>query len=159
MGFFDNLKQQFPEVVARNSKTSPPPKAKKHPRDDVLELIDHSIRYLENPNYRIKNRKNEFALPALCFKLTGDGAIVSHKFGGNRLVIEGDNDEFEVSEKHLRSALDLLRKHVEDRNLDEQIEGLKSRAHRPSKHAKKREKSRSNLMQSVGPRPRPAGIP
>ena len=141
MGFFDNLKQQFPEVVARNSKTSPPPKAKKHPRDDVLELIDHSIRYLENPNYRIKNRKNEFALPALCFKLTGDGAIVSLKFGGNRLVIEGDNDEFEVSEKHLRSALDLLRKHVEDRNLDEQIEGIqKSRSQAVKARQKKGKK-------------------
>lgn len=55
MGFFESLKQQFPEVVAHNSK-SPAAKKKKHPRSEVLELIDHSIRYLENPNFKVKDR-------------------------------------------------------------------------------------------------------
>lgn len=124
MGFFDSLKQQFPEVVARNSKKSAPTKAERRPRDDVLELIDHSIRYLENPNFRTRNRNDEDVVPELCFRFTGDGAIVSLAYGGATLLIEDDMDEFEVSERHLRAALDLLRKHVEDGHLDAQIEKI-----------------------------------
>lgn len=71
MGFFESLKQQFPEVVAHNSK-SPAAKRKKHPRAEVLELIDHSIRYLENPNFRVKYRHNNEVAPLLCYEFTGE---------------------------------------------------------------------------------------
>ena len=123
MGFFESLKQQFPEVVAHNSKI-PAAKKEKHPRSEVLELIDHSIRYLDNPNFRVKDRHNNEVVPLLCYEFTGEGAKVSLTFRSVRLVIEDENDEFEIYESHLRPALDLLRKHVEDRHLDDQIERI-----------------------------------
>lgn len=124
MGFFESLKQQFPEVVAHNSTSPAVSKRKKHPRSEVLELIDHSIRYLENPNFRVKDRHNNEVVPLLCYEFTGEGAIVSLTYRGVRLVIEDENDEFDIYETHLRPALDLLRKHVEDRHLDAQIEQI-----------------------------------
>ena len=72
-----SLQKKFPSLTVRDStqaKEKRSPAQPKHPRLNVLKLIENSIALLANDAFTVLDKKtNTHKTPEVCYKLRGDG--------------------------------------------------------------------------------------
>ena len=140
------LKALVPTLSTTNSSslTTPqrPPAKKKHPRDNVIALIENNLTLLANPSHVFYNkRKNKPSKVERCLQVNADGtAHVWVTYSKKKLVLNqstGDDVLTGVPVSVLPQVLDNIKAQVAAGKLDAQIEPIHKERSDTMKNKKK----------------------
>jgi hypothetical protein len=98
-----------------------------HPRDNVIKLIDDSIKYFEDNSYTIKGAKDKVKKPDHCYEISKGKATVWLSYSRQKLKLDDKNSVItDIDENKVISTLQILRKAVESGFFDAQLDTIKS---------------------------------
>ncbi len=130
------LKALVPTLSTTNSSslTTPPrlPAKKKHPRDNVIALIENNLTLLANPNHVFYNKRTKKPSKVeKCLTINADGkAHVWVTYSKVKLIIDqksGDDIITAVPISALPQVLEEIKKQVANGLLDPQIEPIQKK--------------------------------
>ena len=136
MGFLDDLRKQFPEANLKAGNKGSMSAVKKHPRDNVIQLINNSLSYLNDNKFTVVV-KGKTKAPELCYVTKDNGwSDISLSYSRDKLKIDNDKTIIEIPTNKLKDVLVLLKKGVEEKEFDAQLEEIKQKRSDSQKAAK-----------------------
>jgi hypothetical protein len=125
MGWLDNLKAKIGgdfelRVAGRKAARG------KTPRDTLLQSIDDSIAFHQDPSFRVASGRRKNKEPNLVYRLDGNQAAISLRYSRVRLKLDGKSDELSVDKSKLSDALAGLREGVAAGEFDDQLNKIKA---------------------------------
>lgn len=136
MGFLDELRKQLPEVNLKTGNVGSKSAVKKHPRDNVILLINNSLSFLNDNKFTVVV-KGKTRAPELCYSIKDNGwADISLSYSRDKLKLDGENTIMEVPSNKIKDALVILKKGVEDKEFDAQLEEIKQKRSESQKNAR-----------------------
>jgi hypothetical protein len=149
------LKASFPTLNTLHSSSLVKPKRAaaqpKHPRNNVIALIENSIRFLADPQYRVKQKRSgNTAPPQTCYKIDAAGnAYISLSYAKKKLVIDNGDDTITVPAATLPQVLEKIKEQVANGKLDAELNNTQSERSSTMKQKMAEKKAAANALKNV----------
>ena len=124
MSWLDDFKADVGEfaLIKVAAKTSAPTKS---PRQHVITLIDNSLLFLTDNNYKLKTGKRAGKAPDLCYKVKGADAEITLTYSREKIMLQDENPTISLKVDKLGTALRSLRKAVDAGVFDAALNKIK----------------------------------
>ena len=125
MSWFDNIAAQIPGVklVSGNNTTTA-----EHPRDVLIKSIKDNIRLLDDPDYKVKVRK-EMRAPTALFKQSSapDYYDVALSYCHTKVELQAGMHAVQVPKVHVKALLEQMIVAVSNHAFDDKLEVIKAK--------------------------------
>jgi hypothetical protein len=138
MGWLEELRSQGKSLTL-SKKVGKTPQST-HVRDVIIKVIDDSISYFNDPQYRLASGRRKGKEPSLIYSISGQDAIISLTYARSTLLLDGTHDVLTIPKADLLDVLNALRNGVSNGEFDGQLEAIKTKR---SEQAKKKRRSPS----------------
>jgi hypothetical protein len=136
MGFLDELRKQLPEVNLKTGNVGSKSAVKKHPRDNVIQLINNSLSFLNDNKFTVVV-KGKTRAPELCYTIKDNGwTDISLSYSRDKLKFDKINTILEIPTNKLKETLVIIKNGVENKEFDEQLEEIKQKRSESQKNAR-----------------------